>query len=58
MDGSSAESLKRFQRAMSVYFDDDIKVRAPFDAKNLLDRVERRLPPTDGPAILNISKLN
>jgi uncharacterized protein YecE (DUF72 family) len=26
-----------------VYFDKDMKVRAPFDAKNLRDRVERRL---------------
>jgi uncharacterized protein YecE (DUF72 family) len=31
-----------------VYFDKDMKVRAPFDAKNLRDRAERRLA-TTGP---------
>jgi uncharacterized protein YecE (DUF72 family) len=30
-------------RDVYVYFDNDMKVRAPFDAKNLRDRVERRL---------------
>ena len=40
-------------RDVYVCFDNDIKVRAPFDVKNLRDRVERRLPPTDGPAILS-----
>jgi uncharacterized protein YecE (DUF72 family) len=38
-------------RDVYVYFDNDMKVRAPFDAKNLRDRVERRLPPADGPVI-------
>ena len=30
-------------RDVYVYFDNDMKVRAPFDAKNLRERVQRRL---------------
>jgi hypothetical protein len=39
-------------RDVYVYFDNDMKVRAPFDAKNLRVRVERRLAPTDRVASL------
>jgi uncharacterized protein YecE (DUF72 family) len=30
-------------RDVYVYFDNDMKVRAPFDARNLRERVQRRL---------------
>ena len=30
-------------RDVYVYFDNDMKVRAPFDAKSLMERVQRRL---------------
>jgi uncharacterized protein YecE (DUF72 family) len=34
-------------RDVYVYFDNDMKVRAPFDAKSLRERVQRRLGPAD-----------
>jgi uncharacterized protein YecE (DUF72 family) len=34
---------RRRKRDVFVYFDNDVKVRAPFDAKSLTDRVERLL---------------
>lgn len=40
---SEAHPLKRARRDVYVYFDNDAKVRAPFDAKGLIDRVNRLL---------------
>ena len=37
---------RRRRRDVFVYFDNDTKVRAPFDAKTLAERVERLLAPT------------
>ena len=34
---------KRERRDVYVYFDNDMKVRAPFDAQGLMERVERLL---------------
>jgi uncharacterized protein YecE (DUF72 family) len=36
-------ATKRQRRDVYVYFDNDIKVRAPFDAQGLRDRVNRQL---------------
>lgn len=35
---------KRVRRDVFVYFDNDTKVRAPFDAQSLMERMKRRLP--------------
>jgi uncharacterized protein YecE (DUF72 family) len=35
--------VKRKRRDVFVYFDNDMKVRAPFDAEQLRDRVTRLL---------------
>jgi uncharacterized protein YecE (DUF72 family) len=37
---------RRQKRDVFVYFDNDTKVRAPFDAKSLTERVDRLLKPT------------
>jgi uncharacterized protein YecE (DUF72 family) len=34
---------KRARRNVYVFFDNDAKVRAPFDAQGLIKRVEKRL---------------
>jgi uncharacterized protein YecE (DUF72 family) len=34
---------KREKRDVYVYFDNDVKVRAPFDAQGLMGRIERLL---------------
>jgi len=34
---------KKSQRDVFVYFDNDAKVRAPFDAKSLADKVNKQL---------------
>jgi uncharacterized protein YecE (DUF72 family) len=36
---------KRAKRDVFIYFDNDIKVRAPFDAQRLLDKVARKAIP-------------
>jgi uncharacterized protein YecE (DUF72 family) len=41
---SGRNAVKRKRRDVYVYFDNDIKVRAPFDAEQLRDRVTRLLP--------------
>ncbi len=40
---SSRDAVKRKRRDVFVYFDNDMKVRAPFDAEQLRDRVTRLL---------------
>jgi uncharacterized protein YecE (DUF72 family) len=40
---SKRDAVKRKRRDVYVYFDNDIKVRAPFDAAQLRERVTRRL---------------
>ncbi len=40
---SSTPAPKRARRDLCVYFDNDAKVRAPFDAKSLIERVHRLL---------------
>ena len=40
---SSRNAVKRKRRDVFVYFDNDMKVRAPFDAEQLRDRVTRLL---------------
>ena len=45
---SPARPPKRAQRDVYVYFDNDAKVRAPFDAQNLTRRVKRLLPKRTG----------
>ena len=40
---SNRNASKRLRRDVYVYFDNDIKVRAPFDAAQLRERVTRLL---------------
>jgi uncharacterized protein YecE (DUF72 family) len=40
---SERDALKRTRRDVFVYFDNDMKVRAPFDAAQLRDRVDNLL---------------
>jgi uncharacterized protein YecE (DUF72 family) len=40
---SSVAAEKREKRDVYVYFDNDVKVRAPFDAQGLMGRIERLL---------------
>ena len=40
---STRNAAKRKRRDVYVYFDNDMKVRAPFDAAQLRDRVTRLL---------------
>jgi uncharacterized protein YecE (DUF72 family) len=39
----SHSALKKASRNVYLYFDNDAKVRAPFDARNLIVRVRRIL---------------
>jgi uncharacterized protein YecE (DUF72 family) len=43
---STRDAAKRKHRDVLVYFDNDMKVRAPFDAEQLRDRVTRLLAGT------------
>lgn len=45
---SAARPPKRAKRDVYVYFDNDAKVRAPFDAQALRQRVEKLLPGSGG----------
>jgi uncharacterized protein YecE (DUF72 family) len=50
-DGTYASETRppqRAQRDVYVYFDNDAKVRAPFDAQGLMRRVSRLLDPESG----------
>jgi len=42
---STASGPKRAKRDVYVYFDNDAKVRAPFDAQGLIARVDNLLGP-------------
>jgi uncharacterized protein YecE (DUF72 family) len=46
-DGTKASTeppVKRGQRDVYVYFDNDAKVRAPFDAQGLMERIHKLIP--------------
>ena len=47
---SSRPAPKRARRDVFVYFDNDAKVRAPFDAQALVAAVEKRLARASGTA--------
>jgi len=47
---SSQPARKRARREIFVYFDNDAKVRAPFDAQALVARVEKSLALAGGTA--------
>jgi uncharacterized protein YecE (DUF72 family) len=49
---SPRPAVKRHRRDVYVYFDNDIKVRAPFDAAQLRERVTSLLAHTTGPVEL------
>ncbi|HWE76670.1 MAG TPA: DUF72 domain-containing protein [Stellaceae bacterium] len=54
-DGARASprpAVKRTRRDVFVYFDNDAKVRAPFDAQALITAVDKRLASADGTARL------
>jgi uncharacterized protein YecE (DUF72 family) len=47
---SDRPAQKRARRDVFVYFDNDAKVRAPFDAQALVEQVARQLPRVAGTA--------